>query len=315
LLLWLARSARRFDVVHFHGAWTFTSLAGSMVAKALGRPVVLSPHETLTDFEIDTSGPFFRVIKRTLRRAYLNWFDLIITASSLELRDSRHGVSRARVITLHHPVGSPAPSAQALTTSTSANLRIGFLGRLVAKKNIDLLIRVLATLPETVTLRIAGEGTTEFSTSLQALARECRVDQRIEWLGFVSDEAKSAFFESIDLLALPSAYECFGMAAAEAMVAGVPVLVSPTCGVAEVVAAGGGFIAAPTDEATEQILRSLFVDRSKLASAACRAVASARAFSLEEHGTRLKCEYESLLACRALDPGAPSTNKAVRERE
>lgn len=316
-LPWLGRSVRSFDVVHFHGAWTFTTFAGSIVAKLAGRPIVLSPHETLTDFDVDKSGLVTHLLKRILRRGYLHWFDLVITASRLELNDSRRRVSRARFVALHHPVASRPDNAPQLNASDASRLRIGFLGRLDPKKNVDLLIRVLATLPEEVTLRIAGDGATGYSSWLRALAREYQVDERVEWLGFVDAEQKGRFFGSIDLLALPSAYECFGVAAAEAMLAGVPVLVSPQCGVAEIVmAGGGGFVSPASDDAASEILHSLFMDRSQLAAVAQLGAAFARnEFSGKTYGTRLKREYEILLTGRTPARSMPRAEQTDAEGE
>ena len=58
---------------------------------------------------------------------------------------------------------------------------------------------------------------------------------RVKWLGFLDEAGKERFFQDIDLLAMPSAFESFGMAAAEAVTAGRPVLVSDGTGISEVV--------------------------------------------------------------------------------
>ena len=83
LTLWLLRNAGRFDVVHVHGAWTFTTLAGLAAARFHRRVAVLSSHESLTDFDRSLSGPVGRVVKRVLRKAYLSAFDCIVVAQSL----------------------------------------------------------------------------------------------------------------------------------------------------------------------------------------------------------------------------------------
>ena len=89
-------------------------------------------------------------------------------------------------------------------------------------------------MPE-VRVRIAGDGPDEYRRSLVELAAECSVEDRVEWLGFVSGSARDRFLDSLDIVAMPSVYECFGMAVAEAMARGVPPVVSPDCGIAETV--------------------------------------------------------------------------------
>jgi glycosyltransferase involved in cell wall biosynthesis len=63
---------------------------------------------------------------------------------------------------------------------------------------------------------------------------------RVDFLGYISAAERAAFFARIDVLALPSNYENFGMAAAEAMAHGVPVLVSERTGLAELLRVHGG---------------------------------------------------------------------------
>ena len=60
LARWLLMNARRFDLVHAHGAWTFTSFTALLVAKATRRPAVLTTHESLTDFDISITGSLAR---------------------------------------------------------------------------------------------------------------------------------------------------------------------------------------------------------------------------------------------------------------
>jgi glycosyltransferase involved in cell wall biosynthesis len=51
----------------------------------------------------------------------------------------------------------------------------------------------------------------------------------------VNAAGKDDFFASIDVLAMPSQFESFGIVAVESMMRGVPVILSPTTGVAELV--------------------------------------------------------------------------------
>ncbi len=301
LARWLLREAATFDVIHAHGAWTFTTMTSLIVAKAKGRAAVLSTHETLTDFDVARSAPPVRAAKRALRRFYLRSFDLVVTSSDLERRDSRCESARARVVVLAHPVehwGRAAPGRG--SGGSASTLRLGFLGRLDTKKNLDVLIGAVALLPHEVTLRVAGDGPPRMRETLRRLARERGVEHRVEWLGFLGGSDKRDFLASIDLLVMPSAYECFGMAAAEALAAGVPVLVSPRTGIAELVEAYGcGFVAEPTVEGLRQELFSLFKQPLRLGDAADRVgVAVMSELSFTAHGERLRQEYAPLVDAR-----------------
>jgi glycosyltransferase involved in cell wall biosynthesis len=305
LATWLLRNAHRFDVLHVHGAWTFTTAASLLVARLRRLVAVLSPHESLTDFDCSKSGPLKRLTKRLLRRAYLALFDLVIVSSSLELQDSGDAAGR-RCAVIPQGIGPIERTAPSLREPV--HLRIGFLGRVDPKKNLRLLIEVIASLERDVLLVVAGDGPREYVEGLHRLARELGIADRVTWLGFVGANAKGDFLGSIDVLAMPSAYESFGVAAAEAMSAGVPVIVSPTVGVSDFVArAGAGIVAFPDRDVLAAAIGRFAVDRAFLDRAGARARSAAAEFSLERHGARLKREYLRLLA----EAGRPTSSCVV----
>ena len=125
------------------------------------------------------------------------------------------------------------------------------------------------------------------------------VGDRVEWLGFVDAAAKPGFFQSIDALAMPSAFECFGLVAAEALGAGVPVIVSPTVGVADMIAdADCGTIVPPRADALAACLRSLG-DGVELARWRANArPAALRLFSFGAHGACLRDLYDAMISAR-----------------
>jgi glycosyltransferase involved in cell wall biosynthesis len=298
LIRWLALVARSVDGVHAHGAWTFTTLCGLAIAKVSRRPAVLTPHEAMTDFDIAKSRPAKRLAKRLLRAVYLNAFDTVVVASTLEARDSRTHWMRARLVVIPHAVEVSPAATRTQAPRRGPALRIGYLGRFDPKKNLDLLITVVASLGNSVVLEVGGDGPRGLRDSLIALAHELNVDQRVTWLGFVSEEEKPSFFASLDLLVMPSTYESFGMAAAEALAHGVPVMVSPSTGIADIVRRYScGYVVPATEHKLVAALEGLLVSRNELTEKGKRAADAAQnELSLACHGRRLRFEYEHLLA-------------------
>lgn len=297
LIRWLGRVARSVDLVHTHGAWTFTTLFGLAIAKASHRPVVLTPHEAMTDFDIAKSRPAKRIAKRILRVLYLNAFDTVVVASTLEARDSRARWMRARLVVIPHAVQLPPAAIRSQAWAQGSNLRVGYLGRFDPKKNLDLLIAAVASLGSVV-LAVAGDGPAELRDSLVALAHDLNVDQKITWLGFVRDKEKRSFFASLDLLVMPSTYESFGMAAAEALAHGIPVMVSPATGIADLVRQYScGYIVPASKRDLVTALEGVLASPDELIEKGKRAAEAARnELSLGRHGMRLRLEYEHLIA-------------------
>jgi len=300
---WLLRRAHSFDVIHAHGAWVL----GAVIAVAFGalarRKRALTPHEALTRFDIDrTPRRLTKLGKRLLLPFLLRGFDLFVMSSRLEARDSLDDRALARAVVAFHPVydeRARAPQRRGQPIGDEG-LRLGFLGRFHPKKNLDLVIRTLPRLPDRITLAVAGDGPAELAGQYRALADELAVAGRIAWLGFVQGEAKEEFFRNIDLFVMPSAYECFGMAAAEAMLRGIPALVSPETGIAEVIAPHrcGALCPPAVDELARAIL-SLAGSRDELARYSANAAAAARdVLSFSAHGKALAKAYAGLFTPR-----------------
>jgi glycosyltransferase involved in cell wall biosynthesis len=297
LIRWLRREARSVDLVHTHGAWTFTTLFGLAIAKASRRPVVLTPHEAMTDFDIAKSRPAKRLAKRFLRMLYLNAFDTVVVSSMLEARDSRARWMRARLVVIPHAVQVPAPAMRSQAPAQGSRLRVGYLGRFDPKKNLHLLIAAVASLGSVV-LAVAGDGPAELRDSLATLAHDLNVEQKITWLGFVRDKEKRSFFASLDLLVMPSTYESFGMAAAEALAHGIPVMVSPATGIADIVRQYScGYIVPASKRDLVAALEGVLASPHELIEKGKRAAEAARnELSPGQHGMRLRLEYEHLIA-------------------
>jgi len=113
---------------------------------------------------------------------------------------------------------------------------IGVTGRLNPVKGHAFLIDVFALLLKTqpnAELLVIGEG--ESLPSLQVQAQQLGIDEKIRWLGrLLPDDALRAY-AVMDVVAVPSVFEGFGLSAAEAMAAGKPVVASDVDGLRDIV--------------------------------------------------------------------------------
>ncbi len=121
---------------------------------------------------------------------------------------------------------------------------VGFAGRLVREKGVDVLLRAFAQLPEPAQLHIVGEG--DQREALRALARALGVAARVHFQPALPSTAMPAFYRSLDVLVLPSRTlpnwkEQFGRVLIEAMACGVPVVAS-RCGEAPNVVGDAGLV-------------------------------------------------------------------------
>ena len=115
---------------------------------------------------------------------------------------------------------------------------LAFTGRLVPHKGVDVIVRTLPQLPSDVRLLVVGRGPR--LPELHALAQRLGVDDRIRFCPDVSDAELPSYLRAADLFVFPSQnrLEGFGLVVAEAMAAGLPVVIADMPGVREVIEPG-----------------------------------------------------------------------------
>ena len=98
--------------------------------------------------------------------------------------------------------------------------------RLEPRMGLEQLLRAVALLPDRPILTVVGGGTLD--ESLRRLASELGLSESVRFTGRVADDVLRDWYRAADLFVLPTvAYEGFGMATAEALASGTPVVGTP----------------------------------------------------------------------------------------
>ena len=193
------RASRNADLVHAH--W----LPSGAVALATGKPFVVQLWGTDVELARRTRG----VARRVLSRARLT----ICASNALAEAARELGAGEVRVIPsaveLPEHIGEPAEPPEVL-----------YVGRLSPEKGILELVQAA----EGMKLTVAGDG------PLRAQVPEA--------LGFVPHHELPPLYEQAAVVAVPSHREGFGVACAEAMAAGRPVVASAVGGLLDLVVDG-----------------------------------------------------------------------------
>jgi glycosyltransferase involved in cell wall biosynthesis len=139
-----------------------------------------------------------------------------------------------------------------------------FLSRIDPKKGVELLLAAFRDVawdfPD-AELVVAGEGDHEYVRSLHAIAKELGVAERVRWVGFVAGAEKAEAFARAAIFVLPSYSENFGIAAAEALAAGVPSVLSENVAIAREARAADAAIVVTCDAvAIAAAMRHLLAD-------------------------------------------------------
>lgn len=301
LAAWVRCNAPAYDVIHVHGAWGLSSLAGVVAARRASVPSVMTPHESLTAYDVSRPGSRLRILAKTsLKAFYLRKLALLVFASQLEAQDSLNARNRSKSAVIHHPLRAALQAEREPIARQSGSLLIGYLGRLHPKKNLETLIRAVSAASPDARLLIAGDGPKSYVETLVRLAVEVGMTDRIEWHGFLVGDQRWPFFDALDVFAMPSHYECFGMAAAEAMARGTATIVSQSTGLGEILQRhSSGVVAPPTVDAFARAIGRLDRDRAFLSALRARSASIAPLeLSMERYGEMVVPHYEKLVGAK-----------------
>lgn len=172
---------------------------------------------------------------------------------------------------------------------SSPPFRIGYLGRLVPAKGIDVLIESLRWLPEYCQLWIAGEGD---EAPWRKMAEHAGMAERVRWLGAIPSRQVVDFLRGLHVLVLPSRTtprwkEQFGRVLVEAMACGVPVIGSNSGEIPHVIGESGLVFAEGNSEQLANSIRSLLEQPDLRRNLAQKALQRAREhFSMEQIAAR-----------------------------
>ena len=171
------------------------------------------------------------------------------------------GVSRERVYYVPNPVdtGRFSPASPEERRRLRALLRVGdqevlavFVGRLSREKGAVELATAWATVEPKATVAFIGPPMTghdwDVSGNVTRIARESRITSSFRLVGGVPPDEVASWLKAADFAVQPSHFEAMGLAAAEEMAAGLPVIVTDTSGYRDFVVDGeNGLIVPPKD--------------------------------------------------------------------
>jgi glycosyltransferase involved in cell wall biosynthesis len=226
--------AARFDLIHSHLFWA--NLAARTAGRLSGVPAIVNSHHGIDAWPTASH--------RWLERRTIRFADRVVVCSEAVrsyARDRLH-LPEARLVAIPNGIASERfrhPEAREKARRAlglqPGDLAVGSVGRLDEPvKGYSVLLSafriVAAERPRTVCL-VAGGGAAE--AALRAAADAAGLSARLRFLGERQDIPE--FLQALDLYVQPSRLEGFGLAALEAMAAGLPVVASRTGGLPEVI--------------------------------------------------------------------------------
>jgi len=228
------------------------------------------------------------------RRALACARQVVVTSPATARALAAYGVPATRIAVVE-PGTDPAPAAQ----GSADGLSLLCVATVTPRKAHALLLRALAGLRDrSWHLHCVGSLERDVATAAaaQALAQTLGLAERVRWHGEVAAAPLQALYAQADLFVLPSLYEGYGMAFAEALAHGLPVLGCAAGAVPDTVPDTAGVLVPPGDGvALRAALQALLDDAPRrLALAAGAYAAGQRLPRWEQSAARFAAVLEGL---------------------
>lgn len=220
-----------FDIIHAHDWMTFP--AGVEAKRASGKQLVVHVHAT----EFDRSGENINRQIYDIERYGMNMSDRIIAVShrTKNIIVERYDQSPEKVVVIHNAVMKEAKLAHARMRKGFTEKIVLFLGRITMQKGPDYFVEAANLVLQSMqNVRFVMAGTGDMLPRMIERVAELRMQDHFHFTGFLKGAELESMFAMSDLYVMPSVSEPFGITPFEAMLYGVPVIISRQSGIAEV---------------------------------------------------------------------------------
>ena len=249
----IREAVRQSDVVHCYGLYNLLAPSTAFMARRLGCPYLLEPLGMYVPrgHNVRLKKIYHQLFTASLIRGAA----CVIATSDAEMTDLSAVVGDRRLVLRRNGIdltpfkALPSGAAFRALYNIEAHERIVvYIGRISPIKNLEQLVLAFreAALPHTRLILIGPMLEPRYAKTLRRLIEEVNLTEQVLLVGPLYDEAKLSALAAADLFVLPSLYESFGNAAAEAVAAGLPVLLTEGCGIAPLIHGRAG-LAVPTD--------------------------------------------------------------------
>ena len=235
LLQWLNANARQFDLAHIHALFSPVTTLAATIARGHNLPYIIRPCGMLDPADLQKKKLLKQIYGTVLERPNLAGAAAIHFTSKEEAKISeRFGLGSTSKMSVPQDLVIPLGVTAGLFPQRLRKSQVPiilFMSRIERKKGLDLLIPALeSVLGSGIEFQFILAGSNpqdaDYETGIKLKIQNSSLAKYTTITGFVGGDFKNELLTNADLFVLPSYYENFGIAVAEAMAAGVPVAIS-----------------------------------------------------------------------------------------
>ena len=272
---WMRKNAGNYDAVIINGIWGFNAFGTWWALRKTPTPYMVFTHGML--------DPWFKhrfPLKHLKKWLYWPWglYPVLRDADAVFFTCERECILAREsfwlydcneVVVRYGTAGIPVadrdfrPAFLDAHPSLKGMRNFLFFGRVHPKKGPDLLIRAVGQLQkdglwneDSMRLVMAGPADSQYASELKAMVIEQRLQKSVYWTGMVTGDQKWGAFQASEVFILPSHQENFGIAVAESLSTGVPVLLSHEVNISpEIAVDGAGLVDEDNVRGTYRMIR------------------------------------------------------------
>lgn len=270
---WLRANVSRFDIVHIHAVWSYSTRAAANAALQCKVPYIVRPAGMLSEWSFSHRSLMKSLFWRFGERECLVHATGFHATSEQEAEEIRRLIPGSHVSVIQNGVSEDAWQSETDIKQVRSQLGIPddgapvilFLSRLHPKKGvIDLLLPAFASLSVPARLVIAGgadEHAPEYAQEVNRSIERLNLKDRVIVTGAIPPDRRWSLLDAADVFILPSHSENFGIVVAEAMARGRAVIVTDAVqSFVHVQASQGGIVVPVTVEAVRDALERILRD-------------------------------------------------------
>jgi glycosyltransferase involved in cell wall biosynthesis len=289
------------DVLHDNGIWLAHNHRLAVLAARRRIPRVVSTRGMLEPWAFRHKRLKKLLAWQLYQRRDLQQTFLLHATAAPEARNIEAFGLGVPVCTIPNGIDVPDIEPRKVTECEGTTRTALFLGRIYPVKGLPMLIEAWARMrPQNWRLQIAGPDEAGHRTEVERAVSVAGLNGAVSFLGPIEGEPKSSAYFNADLFILPSYSESFGMAIAEALAHGLPVLTTKGVPWSGLAARGCGWSVDPTVEGIAHGLwQAMAQDRATLRAMGAKGRAwVAMDFGWDAVASKFLAAYEQLAASR-----------------
>lgn len=273
----LYRTVRQFDLVYVAAIWQWIGVSASSAAHQAGVPFIIGTHGSFSRHLLRRGWLKKVIYYKTILQHIPSWASALHFTTEFERQEASAWTRGICSFVVPNPVsGHRFQRSRELAYEFRRALNIPLestvilsVGRLDdPKKRSDLMIQAVALLAgryRDVKLVLVGPGRSTTFTTIENWASTAGIRDKLIMTGLLEGDLLQGAYSASDVFLLLSEDENFGMVVVEAMLAGLPVVVSQQVGIAgDVIADGAGLQVELNAERASRALKAVLSDRDRL---------------------------------------------------